>query len=69
MIRTNPKLSAHSYFCILFRLVNLLNYIQSSGNSLFGIKIYAQQFFALISCTLLLTSMMLFRSYVKKSKA
>ena len=56
-----------SFLCTL-AATPLLNYIQSSGNSLFGIKIYAQQFFALISCTMLLTSMMLFRSYVKKSK-
>lgn len=46
----------------------LLNHIQSSGNKIFGINMYAQQLFAIITCALLLTSMMLFRAYAKKSQ-
>ena len=57
-----------SFLCTL-AATPLLNYIQSSGNSLFGIKMYAQQLFGVISCILLLTSMTFFRIYVKQSKS
>ena len=56
-----------SFLCTL-AATPLLNYIQNSGNKIFGINMYAQQFFAVISCALLLTSMMLFRAYAKKSQ-
>ncbi len=56
-----------SFLCTL-AATPLLNYIQSSGNSLFGIKMYAQQLFGVISCLFLLIAMVLFRSYVKKTK-
>ena len=45
----------------------LMNYIQSSDNSFLGIKMYAQQLFGAISCVLMLVSMALFASFIKKS--
>ena len=50
-------------------LTPLMNYIQSSGNSFLGIKIYAQQLFAIISCVLLFTSMLIFSFFIKKVKS
>ena len=47
----------------------LMNYIQASGNTFLGIRMYAQQLFGVISFALMLISMLLFRSYVKKNNA
>jgi len=58
-----------SSFLATLALTPLLNYIQMSENSLFGIKMYAQQLFGIFSCALMFISMLLFRSFVKKSRA
>ena len=47
----------------------LMNYIQSSDNSFLGIKMYAQQLFGAISCVLMLVSMALFASFIRKANA
>ncbi len=53
-IRSIPA-SLMSFFTTL-ALTPLLNHIQSSGNMIFGIHMYAQQFFAIIACLLMLVS-------------
>ena len=53
-------------FLTTIAITPLFNHIQST-NSVFGIKMYAQQLFGIISCLVLLASMVLFRIYVKQS--
>lgn len=46
-------------------LTPLLSYIQSNGNSLFGIKIYGQQLFALFAMILMSVSCIMFFNFAK----
>ena len=50
-------------------LTPLLAYIQNNGNSLFGIKIYGQQLFAVISMIILGIASIMFFNFAKHHEA
>lgn len=56
-------------FSATFATTPLLNYIQASGNRFLGISMYAQQLFGVISCVLMLVSMLLFRLFIGRARA